>query len=316
MLTLLFFSFSPLVDSLLIKAVECSYVEDFIRAESLITFAKRQEKENPAPYFLLASLYEMMWVDLGEPSLETKIFTYADSTITKAKKWVKKNPLDPWGYFFIGGSYTLKVFYYVMKEDYLGSIFLLNPGVYYLEKAKEIDSTLYDVYLGLGGWEYIKGKFPLVKENKEKALTMIEKAISKGKFVSHYSIVAYANICIREKDYDQAILMLKPLLDSYPSSRTFNWPFLKALYGKKDYERALKVAEKLIEISSYNNFSKFEAYYYKIKILLELGELEEAKTNVEIALNINVLEEMLNVKERKKELKQIKRKLEKELKRA
>jgi tetratricopeptide (TPR) repeat protein len=310
-LFLLVSDLSPCLDSLLLRAIDCSYVEDFYTAESLITIVKKQEADHPVPYFLLSSLYELKWVDGGENIYKDKIFVYADSAIDKGKKWVKKNPKDAWGYFFIGGSYTLKIFYYVLKEDYFGTILLINPAIYYLEKARNIDSTLADIYLGLGGWEYIKGKFPFKGKDKEKGLKMIRKAIGGAKYVSLYSSLAYANICIREEDYDEAILILTSLLDSFPNSRTFNWPFLKAYYGKKDYEKALNIVEKLIAISKDNNFSNFEAHYYKTKILFELGNLKEAQITADSALSIEVKEDMLHVKDIKKDLFRLKNEIKK-----
>jgi tetratricopeptide (TPR) repeat protein len=307
MLTLFLFisTFSPKTDSLLNEAINYSYLEDFAPAESILTVVKKREVGHPVSYFLLSSLYEMMWVDFGDNSYKDKIFIYADSAIDRAKEWTKKNPDDPWGYFFVGGSYTLKIFYYVMKEDYLGTFFMINPAIYYLEKARDIDSTLADVYLGLGGWEYMKGHLPFMGNDKEKGLAMIRKAIKDAKFVSLYSTLAYANICIREGDYDEAISFLEPLLITFPNSRTFTWPLLKAYYEKKEYRKSLKIVDKLITISSGNDYSKFEAYCYKAKILLELQMLEDALLAVEIALNIELEEDILHVKDIKEELLQI-----------
>ncbi len=305
-LFLLISTLSPMTDSLLMEAINCSYVEDFERAESILTVVKKQEIDHPVSYFLLSSLYEMMWVDLGDNSYKDRIFIYADSAIVKGKKWTKENPDDSWGYFFIGGSYTLKIFYYVMKEDYLGTFFMINPAIYYLEKAEDIDSSLADVYLGLGGWEYMKGHLPFMGKDKEKGLSMIRKAIKGAKYVSLYSTLAYANICIREGDYDEAISFLESLLSTFPDSRTFTWPLLKAYYGKKEYRKSLKIVDRLIAISEDNDYSRFEAYYYRAKILLELEMLKEASLAVESALNIELEEDILHVKDIKEELLQFK----------
>jgi len=311
-LFLMFSNFSPEIDSLLNDAISCSYVEDFARAESLLTVLKKRRPDHPVSYFLMSSLYEMKWVDLGDYSYKDKIFIYADSAMDKAKEWTKTNPDDPWGYFFIGGSYTLKIFYYVMKEDYFGTFFMLNPAIYYLEKAREIDSTLADVYLGLGGWEYMKGHLPFMGKDKEKGLAMLRKAIDDSKFVSLYSTLAYVNICNREEDYDESISYLEPLIDTFPESRTFTWPLLKAYYGKKDYNNALKVVNRLIDISADNNYSKFEAYYYKAEIFFELERFEKALNAVETALNLQLNREMLNVKKVREKLLKLKSKIEKE----
>ena len=310
-LFLLISTLSPRIDSLLTEAVNCSYVEDFARAESILIVVKKREVDHPVSYFLLSSLYEMMWVDLGDNSYKDKIFIYADSAMDKGKEWTKKNPDDPWGYFFVGGSYTLKIFYYVMKEDYFGTFFMINPAIHYLEKARDIDSTLADVYLGLGGWEYMKGHLPFKGKDKEKGLAMLRKAIEGAKYVSLYSTLAYANICIREEDYDEAISFLEPLLDTFPDSRTFTWPLLKAYYGEKEYQKSLKIVDNLIKISKENDYSRFEAYYYKARILLELRMLEEALLAAEMALNIELEEDILHVKDIKEELLRIKYEIEK-----
>jgi tetratricopeptide (TPR) repeat protein len=305
-LFLLISALSPSIDSLLNEAINYSYTEDFAPAESILTVVKKQEGNHPISYFLLSSLYEMMWVDLGDNSYKDKIFVYADSAIDRGKEWTKKNPDDPWGYFFVGGSYTLKIFYYVLKEDYFGTFFMINPAIYYLEKTKEIDSTLADIYLGLGGWEYMKGNLPFMGKDKEKGLAMLRKAIKGAKYVSLYSTLAYANICIREEDYDEAISFLEPLLNTFPDSRTFTWPLLKAYIGKKEYHKSLEIVDRLIEISRDNDYSRYEGYYCKAKILLALGMLDEALSAVEVAQDIELEEDILHVKDIKKWLLQIK----------
>jgi len=135
---------------------------------------------------------------------------------------------------------------------------------------------------------------------------MIRKAIKGAKYVSLYSTLAYANICIREGDYDEAISFLESLLSTFPDSRTFTWPLLKAYYGKKEYRKSLKIVDRLIAISEDNDYSRFEAYYYRAKILLELEMLKEASLAVESALNIELEEDILHVKDIKEELLQFK----------
>jgi tetratricopeptide (TPR) repeat protein len=151
----------------------------------------------------------------------------------------------------------------------------------------------------------MKGHLPFMGKDKEKGLAMLRKAIKDAKYVSLYSTLAYANICIREEDYDEAISFLEPLLITFPESRTFTWPLLKAYYGKKEYQKSLKIVDKLITISHNNDYSKFDACYYRARILLELGMLEEALSAVSIALNIELKEDILHVKDIKKELLQI-----------
>lgn len=302
---LLVFSFLPRLDSLFLKSINLSYQERFSSAESLLTISIDEAGDHPSPYFFLSSLYELMWVDTGRDSFVTKIFTYSDTSIIKAKKWIKIHPEDAWGYFFMGGTYTIRIFYFVLKDEIIGTIPFLGPALRYLSKAEKIDPGIIDLYLGLGGWKYFKGHLPFMSSEKEKALLMIKRASKDAKYVSLYSSLAYTKILLREKYFDEAISVLKSLTDSFPKSRTFNWPLLKAYYGKKDYKNALDVADKLISISRDNEYSNFESHYYKTKILLALMRLESAKLTSEEALKIDAPEDAPDVKDMKKELKRI-----------
>ena len=104
------------------------------------------------------------------------------------------------------------------------------------------------------------------------------------------------------------------MIDTFPDSRTFTWPLLKAYYGKKDYHNALKVANRLIDISADNNYSKFEACYYKAEILFELEKFAEATNTVETALNLQLNKKMLNVEKVKEKLLKLKSEIEKKKK--
>ena len=301
----LFLNLSPREDSLLIRAVELSYQEEFARSESLLKVIINENPYHPAPYFGLASLYELMWVDLGNDSLVGKFLSYSDSSILLATAWTRRYPDDAWGYFFLGGAYTLRIFYHEIKGEILKSLPFVGPAIKWLSKCQEKNPNISDVYLGLGMWEYIKGHFPFFNSRKEKGLMMIKRASERGKYVSLYAILAHAEILIRERDFDEAILIITPIADSFTESRTLNWPLLKAYYGKKDYDNALVAANRLIDISQDNKFSYFEATYYKTKILVAMKRLKGAKENAESALEIDVDINAPNVKIMEKELKRI-----------
>ncbi len=298
----LLLNLSPRADSLLIRAIRLSYQEEFARSESLIRVVLKEAPDHPAPYFCLSSLYELMWVDLGNDSLAAKFLSYSDSSVTLANEWTKRYPDDAWGYFFMGGAYTIRIFYYELNNEIIKGLPFVGLALKCLSKCQAKDPDISDVYLGLGGWEYIKGHFPFLNSRKEKGLAMIKRACKSGKYVSLYATLASAKILLREKNFDEAISIIRPLVDSFPESRTLTWPLLKAYQGKKDYEDALEVANNLIDISHDNKSSYFEATYYKIKILIALRRLKVARENCKRALELDVDINAPNVKSMKEEL--------------
>ncbi|MCK4421975.1 hypothetical protein KAW48_09275 [candidate division WOR-3 bacterium] len=306
---LLFLELSPGIDSIIERAIELSFQEEFTQSESLLIAVAGEIPGHPAPYFSLLSLYELMWVDMGIDSFSEKFFAYSDSCIRIGSEWLNKNPEDAWGYFFLGGTYTLLTFYYALKGDIIKGIAFVGPALKWLSKCRSTDPSIIDVYLGLGGWEYFKGNLPFLSSRKEKGLSMIKRAAKDAKYVSTFATLAYAEILLREKRYDESISILLPLLDSFPDSRTLNWPLLKCYYEKKDYKNALRIAERLIALSSDNNYSLFESLYYKTRILIHLRRLKPARDVCKRALSIKVDIEAPDVKGEKKELRKLLQKI-------
>lgn len=299
---LLLFNLTPKVDSLILRSIELSYQEEFARSESLLKIVINETPDNPAPYFCLASLYELMWVDLGCDSFAVKFFSYSDSSIMIANEWVKKHPDDAWGYFFVGGAYTIRIFYYALNGDAFKGLSFVGPALKALSRCQAKDPGISDVYLGLGGWEYFKGHFPLLNSKKKKGLSMIKRASENAKYVSLYATLAYAQILLREQNFQETISILTPLVDYFPNSRTLTWPLLKAYFGGKDYENALKMADRLINLSEDNKYSNFSAHYYKVKILMALKRLRGAVNTSEEALEIDVDINAPDVKSMREEL--------------
>lgn len=302
---LVLLTLSPQADSLLIEAINLSYQEEFVRSESLFNIIIKYNPHHPAPYFGLASLYELMWVDTGNDLIINSFLSYSDSSIFYANKWIKNYPDDAWGYFFLGGSYTLRIFYHELKGEIFKGLPFVGPALKWLSKCHEKDPNIYDVYLGLGVWEYFKGHFPFFSARKEKGLSMIKRASDRAKYVSLYASFTRAEIFLKERDYEEAISILRPLVDSYPESRTLTWPLLKAYFEKNDYESAFIIVNKLINISRDNIYSYFYATYYKAKILLGLRMLRGARESCLEALELDVNTNAPHVNDTKEELRKI-----------
>ena len=108
----------------------------------------------------------------------------------------------------------------------------------HLVKALEIDSTLYDVYYGLGSyhfWRSLKSKsfwwLPFIGDNRQKGIGMIMLTIEKSKYAKKDAELALVRIWVENKEYDKAFKMIDKLSKIYP-----NKPYLLWLYGRAQFE--------------------------------------------------------------------------------
>jgi len=264
---LLFFPVN--IDSAILKGMDAAYREHFNKAESLFLYVKKNMKGHPVGYFLLSSLYELEYIDDGIEEKKEKFNAYADSGERIGENYINRNPQDALGYFFTGGIYTIQVFYFGLNGDYLKAVIKALPALDNLSKCIKIDSTIYDAYLGLGGYNYFKGFFPFVGGAKEEGLRQISLAINKGRYTRNLASIGLANIYIREKKYEQARVILRNLLKRYPDSRTINWPIFTSFFEEGKMDSALFYSDRLLELSNSNEYCFLQASYFKAKILLK-----------------------------------------------
>jgi len=271
---LLFFPVN--IDSTILNGMDAAYEEHFNKAESLFLYVKKSMKAHPVGYFLLASLYELEYIDEGIEEKKEKFYAYADSGERIGERYIKENPEDALGYFFTGGIYTIQVFYFGLNGDYLKALMKALPALDDLSKCIKKDTTIYDAYLGLGGYNYFKGLFPFVRGAKEEGLRQISLAIDKGRYTRNLASIGLANLYIREKKYEQARLILRDLLKRYPDSRTISWPIFTSFFEEGKMDSALFYVDRLLELSNTNEYCFLQASYFKAKILLNEKRYREA----------------------------------------
>ncbi len=277
------FFLTPYLDSLIIKGIEKSYTEEFSISESLFNTVISEDSTSPAGFFFKSALYQLKYFDMGYDSIKDNFFNLQKKGIEIAKRYVKENPDDPWGYFFLGGFHTLNVFLYGYSEDYINALKNLFPALNNINKSIEIDSTIYDAYLGLGGYDYFKGMLPFMGSEKDSAYKKIRLSIEKGKYTKYLSSSALANLFIRDKKYEEARKIIRLLLNEFPDSRTFTWHMFNSFYYEGNIDSSYFYAERLIELSDDNYFCYIQAVYFASEILLKKGDKKKV---IQITENI------------------------------
>lgn len=219
----------------------------------------RGDPESPAGYFYLAGLLGLYMNDFSTLSTEEEFLFNIEKAVEKAEKWIMKShtsfsphPSLAWAYFYMGGSYGYRAYHHYQKRAYLRSFNDTLKAFESFKKSLELDSTLYDAYMGMGGYHYfmseIWGVFPFVGKEPEEGIREVRLAMEKGR----YSRIAAKNglilLLLREKQYPSALQLSLELIGEYPNNRTFNWILAKVFQEMGDWERALMTYERLFQL--------------------------------------------------------------------
>ncbi len=113
-------------------------------------------------------------------------------------------------------------------------------------KALADDSTLYDVYAGLGSFHYWKSAkagflrwIGLFKNEKAKGIEELTLAADSSAVSRESARASLIWIRINEKEYDSAIAIALTMYKRYPDGASFVWPLAQAYHLKRQYDSSL-----------------------------------------------------------------------------
>ena len=273
------------------RGFQLAYEERYEEARKEFEEVIQEDPENPAGYFFLSGLIGLCMNDFSTLEPEGEFLHSIEEALEHARGKIEKNPLDAWAHFFLGGSYGYRAYHNHQKREFLNAFGDALKAVESLKRAIEIDSTLYDAYMGVGGYHYfiheLWGVVPFVTKDPKEGIREVRIAMEKGR----YSRIASKNglilLLLREKEYTTALKLALELVGEYPLNRTFNWTLAKVFREMGDWERALLTYERLLHLieegqpgNLYNFLScqleMAEVYYY----------LKREEVSTELCINI------------------------------
>ncbi|MEW5923007.1 MAG: hypothetical protein AB1746_03380, partial [Candidatus Zixiibacteriota bacterium] len=151
----------------------------------------------------------------------------------------------------------------------------------------DIDSTLYDLYVGMGTYHYWKSvksgilrSAGLFKDEREKGIEEIEKAADSSLFSKDAARSALIWILIDREEYDSAIVLAQSLYEKFPMGKTFLWPQAEAYLKSERFADAARVYSGIRQslLNNPGNYYNFiECSYQLHKVLNETGDLNGMK---------------------------------------
>jgi tetratricopeptide (TPR) repeat protein len=235
---------------------EALLAADWPAAYAIYEKLHREDTTDPAGYLLRAGLLQAEMTDREENLYGIRFNTLLDSTrfLAKRKLLSCSRRDSALCYLYLGHQYA----YRSLWESRFGSgLAALSSGI----KAKDAyedglkaDSTLYDLYFGLGSyhyWKSVKAGFlrtvGLFGDDRVQGIKEIKRAIDSSLVSGRSARAALIWIWINEKDYDSAISLATEMSQQYPSGNTFLWPLGEAYFKSEQYASAAEAYNKILE---------------------------------------------------------------------
>ncbi len=183
-----------------------------------------------------------------------RFHTLLDSAETLAQQAMDTadNRTRAWMHLYLGhvGSYR------ALWESKFGSGFsaakIARSASGEYKRGLELDSTVYDLYFGLGLYHYWKSAragflrtIGLIANDKTKGIRQLKLAADSSRISRGAAQSALIWIYLDREDYDSVIARAHAMLNCYPDSRNFLWPLAEAYYRAEMYDHAARTYHRL-----------------------------------------------------------------------
>ena len=248
--------------------------------------------------------YESVNDEYRSTKYDSLLFLYSSYSIEIGEILRSKEKSNGEVYLYLGGAYGVRGLRKAMLGDTWGGIKDGRTAHHLLHKSLEYDSTLYDVYYGLGMYHFWKSKRAhlfikylgwlfRIKDESSLGINELHKAMEKGKYARFPSMRALFRVLIEENRYDELIELTKEYSKYFPDDVYYKW-FLGIAYIKKEnWQIALEIyneiEKNLKSVDLRGIEADIECGYYKALCLYHLGKKDEAK---------ELLRKILNIKDR------------------
>ncbi len=262
-------------------------LNDFSGASTTFQTIISQYPDKPFGYFYLGATLQAEMLDQENYAKLDEFKALMKKTIELSRALQKKNKNDPWALFMEGSAHLYHGFMDSKTKKLWGAYRNAVKGTGRLVKAIELDSTLYDAYLGVGSyryWKSVKTKaiawLPFLSDEREKGIRMVRTAIEKGQFGRLVGKDQLAWILLHQKKYDEALELALENHRLYPESRFFMWTLVEIYYKSESWKEAFQLYKKLLKIVRDlpdNN------HYNEITCLLRMAEISCWKGDYKLA---------------------------------
>lgn len=187
---------------------------------------------HPAGYVLEAETY--WWEALADPgngAIEQAYYSAQKMAVSKAEAALLKGDYPRTELLAnLGSAYgSYARFQVTQKGAYFSALRAGLKAHSYAAQVHRLDSSYYDVYVGLGAYNYFTGTLPGVirpfayligvRGNREIGLEQLRLAVEKGRYARTEAQIVHYTILLQEKRYAEAFSLLRSLMTQFPDNQ-------------------------------------------------------------------------------------------------
>jgi hypothetical protein len=242
----------PVADRLIRSATDATYHLRLNEARSAATELQQRYPDHPAGFLITTETY--WWeaqADPGNGKIEDAYYRAQEVTEKKAEAAVKAGKYSkPEALAYLAsahGSYAR--FQVTQKEAFFSAMRAGLRAHKYAEQVYELDKSYYDIYVGLGAFNYFTGTLPgvikpfawLIGAHGDKNLgtEQLQTATQKARYSKTEARIVYYTALLSNQEYAAAFPILEKLIVDYPDNFVlYSWVTEWFRQQKKNLEGA------------------------------------------------------------------------------
>ena len=251
--------------------------DDFTIADSLTRKMIEQHPEDPSGYLFRAVLLITEMFDCEENMHQQQFHRLIDSALAKAVsvRDASSGRECAWMSLLIGHCHAYRSLWQSHFGSLLAAIRTGRRAKAEYERGLACDSSLYDLYFGLGLYHYWKSAkagllrfLHIIHNDKDKGIRQLRLAADSSLVSKEPARNALIWIWLDSKQYDSVIYHCRLMRQRYPHGKAFLWPLARAHYRKKEYRLALQTFQQLRELIASepgNYYNLVECDYFRYR---------------------------------------------------
>ncbi|GJQ20022.1 MAG: hypothetical protein HBSIN02_03770 [Bacteroidia bacterium] len=286
------------IDRRLQRGIDHIYNLEFYDADKQFDEVIRLRPDHPAGYFFRAmTQWWRILSDFDNESQDERYHEMLERVIGLCEERLKRDPDDITALFFKGGALGFRGRLRVNRGNWFGAIQDGLAALPIVRRAHALDSTNYDVLLGIGIYNYyaeiVPREYPIVRPfmiflpsgDRAKGLEQLHLAAEKAKYARTEATYFLAqSYFLYEKNYAKAAELVGELSRKYPRNPQFLRYWGRCLVTLSRWEEGFKVFSRVVESFEkkqvgFREIDAREAYYYLGKYFFLRQRYEDAAKN-------------------------------------
>lgn len=191
-----------------------------------------------------------------------------------------------WMYLLRGHARAYRSLYESKFGSFLSALKLGLGTIDEYEAGLKKDSSLVDLYFGIGSYHYWKSAkagllrwFRIFKDEKGKGIEELRFVADSSLLHRDLARSALIWIWLDQKQYDSAVALAESMYERFPDGKTFLWPMAYARYRQNDYAAAAEVFARIrsrLEADPGNYFNLIECDFHLVQCYTWMGDDDRA----------------------------------------